>query len=100
MPQRENHEPTDITLDQVQSLSGVLIPLIRDALRPEFHSLRNDFVAAAAKQALQVAEEIEKLDQRVGSLERFRWKLAGIWAAVSVAATFLADLLWHLMAKN
>lgn len=96
MPSRENNnaDTPEITLDQVQSLSSVLIPLIRDALRPEFHKLRDDFADTVAAQANRTQKEIDALAVRVGALETFRWKLWSVWTGASTVVLFLIEHFW------
>ena len=43
----------------------------------------------------QIKQDVEKIEIRVGMLEGFKIKLAGIWLVVSFAGYFIVDFLYR-----
>jgi hypothetical protein len=84
-----------LSINEVEQLSRVLIPLVMQGLRPEFHNLRESISASIAAHVDGIGTQIDKLDSRVGNLESpgnvrlkelearvtgleaFKWKLLG-----------------------
>lgn len=84
MPPSHSNDQPDLSVEQVETIGRILTPIIRDALRPEFHKIRNDFVEAVASESNKTAVELTKLSNqlvklsdRVSAVERFHWKIAG-----------------------
>jgi hypothetical protein len=103
MPNRETEtRPADLTLDQVEQVGRMLTPAIAQALRPEFHKLREDVTATMLRQKEETDDQVAALHaavqahgNRIGALENFRWRLWGMWTGASAVVVFILEHVWN-----
>lgn len=78
---------SDLTLAQAELLGRVLVPLVKDALAPEFDRLRADLAAGLALHRTSTAQELSELRARVAALEASKAKAMAGWGLLCVLAT-------------
>ena len=86
-------EAPELTLSQVIQVGQLIIPQVKDALRSEFHALRNDFNA----ELLSRDERIKELDARVANLETVRNRLIAVWSLISCGAATAGGAVWTVV---
>jgi hypothetical protein len=82
-----------LSLVELEQVSKLLTPHFLVAVQPAMLAMAKDIKEAIAQHQREMKDEMSKLESRVESLERARWKLIGAISLAAFVASVGADVL-------
>ena len=83
----------DLTIEELKDIESVLLPIIRDALRPQFHEVRDAMQQAIVTVDTDMREKLATLEARIAAVEKTNQRGLIAWGWIVAGATVLFHVL-------